>query len=63
MSQLRLRSFGLSIDGYSAGPDQDLEHPLGVNGPDLMEWFFNTRTFREMHGMEGGETGVDAGIA
>ena len=63
MSRLIVRSFGVSIDGYGAGPDQDLEHPLGVNGPDLMEWFFQSRAWRKMHGMEGGETGVDDRIA
>ena len=63
MSKLRVQSFALSIDGYGAGPGQDLEHPLGVNGPDLMEWFFNTRVWRQMHGLEGVETGVDNDMA
>ena len=63
MSRLRVSSFALSIDGFGAGPNQDLEHPLGVNGPDLMQWFFPTRTWRQMQGMSGGETGVDDEIA
>lgn len=63
MSKLRVQSFSISLDGYSAGPDQSLDHPLGVRGPELMEWFFATRTWRAMHGMEGGETGVDDGFA
>jgi Dihydrofolate reductase len=63
MSKLRVQSFGVSIDGYGAGPNQDLEHPLGVNGPDLMMWFMHTRTWREMQGLPGGETGVDNEIA
>ena len=62
MSKLRVLSFAISIDGYGAGPDQDLQHPLGVGGPDLMEWFFHTRLWRRMHGQEDGETGVDNGI-
>src|SRR3954466_7232880 len=49
----------MSIDGYGAGPDQDLQNPLGVNGPELMEWFFHTRVWRKMHGQADGETGVD----
>ena len=57
MSKLRVQSFAISIDGFSAGPRQDLENPLGVRGPELMEWFFNTRMWREMHKMEGGESG------
>jgi dihydrofolate reductase len=63
MSKVSVRSFGMSLDGYGAGPDQDLQHPLGVNGPDLMEWFFPTRVWRRMHGHEDGETGVDNEMA
>ena len=63
MSKLRVLSFAMSIDGYSAGPNQDLQNPLGVNGPDLMEWFFHTRAWRMMHGEAGGETGIDNDIA
>ena len=63
MPKLVVRSFGISIDGFGAGPDQDLEHPLGVRGPELMEWFFPTRVFQTMHGEGDGETGVDNGIA
>ena len=61
MPKLRVESFSISLDGFSAGPDQSLEHPLGVRGPELMEWVFPTRMFRAMHGGggEGGETGVD----
>src|SRR5579864_1822603 len=53
----------MSLDGFSAGPDQDLQNPLGVRGPELMEWVFPTRMFRKMHGQEGGETGTDNEIA
>jgi dihydrofolate reductase len=53
----------MSLDGFGAGPDQSLEHPLGVNGPELMEWFFHTRTWRKMQGLADGETGVDDRIA
>jgi dihydrofolate reductase len=63
MSRLRVQSFAISIDGYGAGPDQDLQNPLGVGGPDLMEWVFHTRMWRKTHGEDGGETGVDNGIA
>ena len=63
MPRLLVRSFGVSIDGFGAGPDQDLEHPLGVRGEELMEWFFHTRTWRGMQGDSGGETGVDDEIA
>jgi dihydrofolate reductase len=63
MSKLRVQSFGISIDGYGAGPNQSLENPLGVRGPELMEWFTHTRMWREMQGQPGGETGVDNEMA
>jgi dihydrofolate reductase len=63
MSKLRVLSFALSLDGYGAGPRQDLEHPLGVNGPDLMDFFFHTRVWRRMHGEADGETGIDNEMA
>jgi len=59
MSKLRVSAFTLSIDGYGAGPDQDLENPLGVGGMGLHAWMTGTRTFAAMHGGEGGTTGVD----
>jgi len=63
LSKLRVYGFSVSIDGYAAGLNQDLHHPLGVDGQELFEWFFPTRTFRRMQGMEGGETGVDEDVA
>jgi dihydrofolate reductase len=59
MGRLVVSSFAVSIDGYSAGPDQGLENPLGVGGPEIMQWFFHTRTWRQMHGEEGGSTDLD----
>lgn len=63
MPKLYVRSFAVSIDGYGAGPGQDLENPIGLRGVELMEWFFHTRVWRSMHGQEGGETGIDNDIA
>jgi dihydrofolate reductase len=63
VSKVRVSSFAVSIDGYGAGPAQDLQNPIGVGGLGLMEWFFPTRTWQRMQGNEGGETGVDDGIA
>jgi dihydrofolate reductase len=63
MTKLRVQSFAISIDGYGAGPDQDLQNPLGVRGPELMEWFFHTHVWRRMHGRHDGEAGIDNGIA
>ena len=63
MSKLKVQSFAISIDGYGAGPNQSLENPIGTRGLELMEWFFHSKVWREMHGQEGGETGVDNEIA
>jgi hypothetical protein len=63
MTKLRVHSFSISIDGYGAGPNQDLENPLGVGGLKVFEWFFPTRTFQRMHAQEDGETGVDDDVA
>ncbi|CAN5473417.1 dihydrofolate reductase family protein [soil metagenome] len=62
MSKLVVRCFGLSIDGFGAGPNQSLDNPLGVGGPGLMGWAFTTRTFQQMHagsGSSGGAIGAD----
>jgi dihydrofolate reductase len=59
-----VQSFAVSIDGYGAGPNQSLQNPLGVRGPELMEWFFPTRFFRKMHAAaDDGETGTDNAMA
>jgi dihydrofolate reductase len=69
MPRLLVRSFAVSLDGYGAGPAQSLEHPIGVRGPELMEWFFQTRTWQRMQrrsaGQDGqhGEAGVDDALA
>ena len=55
MSKLRVHGFSISIDGFGAGPNQDLSNPLGVRGPELFDWFFHTRTWQQMHGNGGGE--------
>ena len=60
---VRVQSFGVTLDGFGAGPDQSLEHPLGVRGPEIMQWFFPTDVFQRMHGKGEGERGVDNGIA
>jgi dihydrofolate reductase len=63
VQKLKVLSFAVSLDGYGAGAMQDLQNPLGVRGPELMEWFFQTRVWRSSHGEPGGETGVDNGMA
>jgi dihydrofolate reductase len=63
MSRLRVHCFSLSLDGFGAGPRQDLENPLGVGGMKLHEWFVGTRTFKAMLGGTGGETGIHEDFA
>jgi len=59
VSRLLVHGFSISIDGYGAGPGQDLQHPLGVAGLQLHDWIFHTRTWRRMQGNQDGETGLD----
>jgi dihydrofolate reductase len=63
MPKLRVHGFTISVDGYGAGPNQNLDNPLGVGGLALHEWAFATRTFRQMFGSEGGTTGIDDDFA
>lgn len=63
MSRLRVAAFAVSLDGYGAGPAQDLDNPLGRRGTRLHEWFYPTRTFRRMFGGEEGTTGIDDDFA
>lgn len=63
-SKLRVESFTISLDGYGAGPNQDLNNPLGVGGRSLHGWALATRTFQQhLFGSDGGETGVDDDFA
>ena len=55
MPKLRVHSFAISLDGYAAGPDQSIDHPLGIGGAGLHEWAFATRAARQVYGMEGGD--------
>jgi dihydrofolate reductase len=59
MPKVRVNSFAISLDGYGAGPDQDLENPLGRGAESLHNAFVATRTFRHLFGKDGGTTGID----
>ena len=54
MSKLRLQ-ISMSLDGFVAGPDQSVTHPLGVGGMRLHEWVVPLATWRAVHGMAGGD--------
>jgi dihydrofolate reductase len=49
MSRLRVNAFGISVDGYGAGPGQTLDNPMGTGGMALHKWVFGTKTFQKMH--------------
>lgn len=70
MPLLRVHCFGLSVDGFGAGPRQSLKDPMGVGGMALHEWVFPTRSFKQMHAEMGlargegeGTIGVDDELA
>ena len=65
MSHVRVHNFSISLDGYGTGDGQSLEAPFGHAGQRLMEWAFETRTFRDMGlpGSNDGSHGVDDAFA
>jgi dihydrofolate reductase len=64
MTRVRVASFTISLDGFGAGPDQDINNPLGVGGTELHQWLLPTRTFQQnLFGKDGGTTGVDDDFA
>ncbi|MDX8436640.1 dihydrofolate reductase family protein [Mesorhizobium abyssinicae] len=64
MSKLRVNAFTLSLDGFGAGPDQDLANPLGIGGENLHKWMIGTRFFRKIvMGQDGGTTDTNDALA
>ena len=59
MSKVKVAAFSISLDGFGAGPRQDLDNPLGVRGLELHRWFLDTEAFKKMHGQSGGTKGID----
>jgi dihydrofolate reductase len=53
----------MSLDGFVAGPNPSLDKPLGQDGERLHEWIVRLASWREYHGLEGGETGADDELA
>jgi dihydrofolate reductase len=54
VAKVRFR-IAMSLDGYTAGPQQSKENPLGVGGTRLHEWMVPLAVWRAPHGLEGGE--------
>lgn len=64
MPKVRVESFTLSLDGFGAGAEQDLNNPLGEGGTALHGWALPTRTFqKQLFGNDGGESGIDEDFA
>ena len=64
MSELKVCSYSISLDGFGAGPNQSLENPMGERSQGLHQWFRGTRTFQSMIGNEGkGTDGPDEDFA
>lgn len=63
MSKVRVAAFSISLDGFGAGPRQDVNNPLGVRGFELHAWFQDTEVFKKMHGQSGGSQGIDNDFA
>ena len=52
----------MSLDGFIAGPNQTLDEPLGEGGEGLHEWAFVLKSWREPHGLSGGETNTSSEV-
>jgi dihydrofolate reductase len=57
MSKVCVAGFSVSFDGFGAGIEQSLNHPLGKRGTEIFQWLFHTKTFSSMHGRDGGSAG------
>jgi len=63
MSRVRVAAFSVSLDGFGAGPKQDINNPLGIRGPEMFSWFFQTEVWNKMQGQSAGSRGVDNEMA
>ena len=62
MPKLRVHDFSMSVDGYFAGPDQSLDHPLGVRGEELHTWAFGDVAPLDREVRDAGNVGIGATI-
>jgi dihydrofolate reductase len=61
MPKLRFR-IAVSLDGYTSGPDQSVDNPLGIGGMHLHDWAFALAAWRAPHGLEGGEVNASTTV-
>lgn len=55
-------NISVSADGYSAGPEQSVDNPLGIGGEALHEWATKLKAFRQSHGSDDGEVNASSPI-
>ena len=53
MAKLRFK-IAMSLDGFTAGPEQSRKNPLGIGGNRLHDWAIALAAWRAMHGLKGG---------
>jgi dihydrofolate reductase len=61
MPKLRFH-IAISLDGYTSGPDQSVDNPLGIGGEQLHDWVFPLAAWRAPHGLEGGEVNASSAV-
>ena len=61
MSKLKL-DISMSLDGFTAGPNQSKENPLGEGGEQLHDWVVGLEAWRKPHGYEGGEVNASTPV-
>jgi dihydrofolate reductase len=59
MSKVKVIGFSVSLDGFGAGINQNIDNPLGTKGQELHTWMYPTKTFQKMIGKDGGTEGID----
>jgi dihydrofolate reductase len=52
----------MSLDGFTAGPEQSTENPLGIGGERLHQWALSLAAWRKAHGLEGGDVNESARV-
>jgi dihydrofolate reductase len=57
-----ISDISVSLDGFIAGPNDGAENPLGDGGERLHEWVFDLASWRERHGLAGGQTNRDSEV-
>lgn len=52
----------MSLDGFITGPNDGVELPLGQGGERLHQWLYDLASWRDRHGLTGGQTNREAEV-